>query len=402
MDNDLTITRKADDEFFDLLESRGFKDSPPETILQFLQKKVMLVPFSFYLKRLIYTKAGFTQGVDNVDFEEYRGFLIDAFRANGVRPSLKSASTKLSSVAKNWLNAATVSRETVFLIGFALKLTSGEVSDLLVKGLHESKIYYRNSFEAICSYCFYNGLPFSKMLELNEKYKQCSYTVTLAAAGNSTTNIATLVKNAVNDDVILRIIHDYELDPSNMFSRTAKQEFNALYAECGRIIAERKKFEDDDWDISAIAYKGKITDVIRRKIKGGPEITSSDIEKALNTGTPVDMNGNLIKFSDSVLCDSFRQKRLTRSHINNIINDREAVDRSDLLTMKFFINSYRDSDKSNNERWFSFIEECDNILKNCSMGQIYNANPYDVFLQMCMLTDVPMATYDDILEMSYD
>ena len=402
MNDEFNVTYRADEGFFDLLESNAFKDKPSDEIFEFLSNRVKLTPFCVYLKRLLSQKIDFNGSCEDVDDEDYKDYIVSSFRERNVPASFKNASTKISAAAKNWLKAATVSRETVLLLGFGLKLTSAEVSDLLAKGLNESKINYRNSLEAICSYCYENGFPYSKMRELNEKlignaqnvfkeYGECGETV----------QIASLVRRAINDDELLKIIRDYKLDPCNMFSQTAKKEFDRLYKECSDIVTKRKRFEDDEWDISAIRFKGKLTDAIKKKLQGKPDVSTSDIEKVLNTGTPVDENGNLIKFSKSALCEAFQKKRLTRNHISDIMLGKEPVDRFDLITMQFFISSYTDYDKPNNARWYLFVEKCNDMLAKCSMGQLYNANPYDAFLQMCMLTDVPMATYDDILEMSY-
>lgn len=399
MHNNLDFTLYTDENFYEILESAAFKDKPSVEIFKYLSEKVKLTPFSFYLKRLVYEKAGFDCDFENVDFEQYRDYIVSSFRMNNVPASFNSPSTKISAVSKNWLKAAAVSRETVFLLGFGLKLTSSEVSDLLTKGLNESKIYYRNSFEAICSYCFDNGFSYAKMKELSDKYaSSCERN---HSDDNGTVFIGSLVRKAVNDEELLQIIKEYQLDPLNTNSNTAKNEFAALYQECSDIVALRKGFEDDEWDISAINARGKLTESIKNKLKGKPDVSVSDIEKVLNTGTPIDANGNLIKFSNSALCEAFRQKRVSRSHIGDIIAGKEPVDRFDLITMQFFISSYTDCERPNNARWFSFVEKCNEMLNKCSMGQLYNANPYDVFLQMCMLTDVPMATYDDILEMSY-
>lgn len=399
MKDELNLTYYSDEEFFDLLESSEFKDRPADEIFAYLSQKVKLNPFYIYLKRLIYRKAGFNGNMEDIDEESYRDFIVASFRSNGVPASMKSATTKVSAAAKNWLKSAAVSRETVFLIGFGLKLTSVEVSELLAKGLNESKIYYRNSFEAICSYCYDNNLPYSKMKELSDKYSAGSEKLASNAIG--TIQIEALLRRAMNDEELISIIKKHRLDPGNFFSHTAREEFDRLYNDCSSIISERKGFEDDEWDISAFAVKGKLTTSIRNKLKGKPVVNSSDIEKALNTGTPIDNNGNLITFSRSSLCDAFRQKRMTRNHISDILLGKEPVDRFDLITMQFFVSSYTDCDKRNNERWYRFVENCNRMLAECSMGQLYNANPYDVFLQMCMLTDVPMVTYDDILEMSY-
>ena len=400
MNDELEMTIQADERFYDLLESSAFQGRPSDEIFQFLSKRIKLTPFSFYLKRLAFQKAGFRGRFEEVDDEAYRDFIVTSFRGNNVPVSFKSVSTKAGAAVKNWLKASAVSRETVFLLGFGLKLTPEEVSDLLTKGLNESKIYYRNVFEAICSYCYENGLSYTKMRELNESYARSSDNV--SEKSGSTVQIGSLIRQASNDEELLAIIRAYDLDLFNSFSRTAKREFDRLYEKCSDIIATRKGFEDDDWDISALRSKGKLTDAIRKRLMGKPDVSASDIEKVLNTGTPIDDNGNLIRFSRSALCEAFRQKRMTRSHISDILLGREPVDRFDLITMQFFVSSYTDYDKPNNARWFSFVEKCNDMLSRCSMGYLYNANPYDAFLQMCMLTDVPMATYDDILEMSYN
>lgn len=47
-------------------------------------------------------------------------------------------------------------------------------------------------------------------------------------------------------------------------------------------------------------------------------------------------------------------------------------------------------------------QEFNEMLNECSMVELYTANPYDAFLQLCMLTDVPLATYDSVIEKSFE
>ena len=59
------------------------------------------------------------------------------------------------------------------------------------------------------------------------------------------------------------------------------------------------------------------------------------------------------------------------------------------------------NEKSAKQRCFDFIENTNQKLRGCNMGEIYLANPYETFLLMCMLSDYPMGTYSDVLELSY-
>ena len=265
MSNEMELTMYADESFFDLLESKAFRDKPSDEIFAFLSNGVKLTPFNVFLKRLIFKKAGFSGKMEETEDELYRDYIVSSFRENNVPASFNSPSTKISAVSKNWLKAATVSRETVLLLGFGLKLTSAEVSELLTKGLNESKIYYRNSFEAICSYCYDNGFSYSKMRELTEKYVLNSETADRENKG--TLQIGSLIKNAINDEELLGIMKEYKLDSGNFFSRTARAEFDRLYGECSEIVSFRKGFEDDEWDISAIDTKSRLTDSIKKRLK---------------------------------------------------------------------------------------------------------------------------------------
>ena len=53
-------------------------------------------------------------------------------------------------------------------------------------------------------------------------------------------------------------------------------------------------------------------------------------------------------------------------------------------------------------RFYRFTEECDRMLAECSMGELYIQNPYECFLLICMLAEDPLGTYADVVERSYE
>ena len=107
-----------------------------------------------------------------------------------------------------------------------------------------------------------------------------------------------------------------------------------------------------------------------------------------------------MKYSYSTLATQFHNKRMSRQHLRDILIGKTDVDRFDLITLNFYIHAM--SDEANNKRrYISFVESTNDILKKCYMGELYVANPYECFLLMCILSDCPMGTYSDVLELSY-
>ena len=63
----------------------------------------------------------------------YKEIVVDSFKETYTPKSMNPTSTKLSALVNNWLNQASVKRETVFLLGFGLKMTTEDVSDFLTR-----------------------------------------------------------------------------------------------------------------------------------------------------------------------------------------------------------------------------------------------------------------------------
>ncbi|MGN1409636.1 MAG: hypothetical protein ACI4XJ_05610 [Eubacteriales bacterium] len=79
-----------------------------------------------------------------------------------------------------------------------------------------------------------------------------------------------------------------------------------------------------------------------------------------------------------------------------------AIPFGDYLTLNFFIYSQKtDEIPIIKRRYMEFVESTNEILKNCYIGEMYTANPYECFLIMCMLSDDPLGTYADVWELSY-
>ncbi len=418
--NDLDFTIKREEAFYNASELEIFKTQEAKVIFNFIKGNMYLIPFGDYLKRYIYYKLNLTGDYREIDISVYQNYIKESFKETGTPSSFDTdASSKISSLAKNWLNQTVVSRKTVLLLGFGLKMTVDEVSGFLKKAIQEGDFYFKNPFEIICWYCYKNGFGFSKMQELLKSYDHEIKNYETGLLNEETIGIRREFQQASSNRELLDLLQYHHLSIGYAYSFTAKKLFDFLYGECKKIIADYKQAEENwvfenelyDFEHALIrkpyldsGKKKSLLKSFREKQKqiSDKDVTESDVEKFLCSGTPIDKKGNLTKFSVSSLSANFSKKRMSRQHINDIISGKVSVDRFDLITLKFFIVAHSNIHEKNINRWWAFVDETNKMLNLCSMGELYIANPYDCFLQMCMLTDDPLSTYDSVIEKSYD
>ena len=53
------------------------------------------------------------------------------------------------------------------------------------------------------------------------------------------------------------------------------------------------------------------------------------------------------------------------------------------------------------DRCRHFIAEMNQRLSNCFMGSLNISNPYESFLLMCLLTDYPFDSFEEVWEYAY-
>jgi len=416
----LEFTRGMEEKFYDVVDLSAFRDENPEMIFECLEKQMRLIPFGDYLKRYIFVKAGFEGHYNEIDIKEYQSIIVDSFRENFTPKSFEATTAKLSALAKNWLTQAAVKRSVAFLLGFGLNMSVKDVSAFLVKAQRERDFNFKDPFEIICWYCIKNNCKFPKMMQLQKMYEEIDAESGGAFFSDRTIGVRDTFQNAKDDGTLLRLLSMMKSAAGNSeFSVTGQQWFEELYLKSRQIIAgcynddeEEKISEKIQKYRSELSGSDKFSDEEKQrrvnKIRSekktwtADEITEGDIEKFLCCGVPVDNNGNLLKFSVSKLAKHFGNKRFSRQHIHDILVKKTAIDRFDLITLNFFIFSQDETITNNKTRYIRFIDDTNRILNECSMGELYVANPYECFLLMCVLSDYPLASYAEVLEKSYE
>lgn len=383
---DFEFTRKAVQRFRQVVSLEGFEDEDADVIFHYLYKEMELVSFGDHLKRYIYERAGLEESFADVTQDIYRDIVIESFHETCTPKSMKPTSTKLTSLVNNWLTQASVKRETVFLLGFGLRMSADDVSDFLTRVLREQDFDFHNPEEVIYWYCYFKQYGYHKAEELKNRYSGLEPDENYTEASKVFSGGLCLDSEEKLFQYLAYVKAGTD-DPMSEKSQ-AFQEFCRLLNRAKEIIASM--------------YQGDEEEKERGKVWKVSDISDSDVEKVICSGIPVNKMGNLKKMSASILAKHFSQKRFSRQRINSIMNHKFPVERFDLITLEFFIVSQEMQDDDPYSRYRHFLDEIQAILHKCGMSEIYIVNPYECFLLMCLLTDCPLAVFADIWEMSYE
>lgn len=381
---DFDYTRRAASRMFEVVDSADFEDMDADMIFEFLSSQMEMVSFGDYLRRYIYQKADIDAPFLSVPDEIYIDIIVNSFRENHAPFTFSDKKKKPGSTAKLWLSQSTVHRDTVFVLGFGLKMSAADVSEFLCKVIREGDFDFDDAGEVIMWYALKKGLP----------WLRCKAMLTEYEALDVSSDRKIVRWDEMRNSPELFLMDDVNL--WNYLYALKKQQlsetkqahslivFSSLYARCQKIIAD--------------LYN---QDPMVQKHYTPIDIGSADIEKLLCSGIPLTKDGNLQKMSASVLEKQFRQRRMSRQRINKIQTLKNPVERFDILTLLFFIYAETVEPDWPTERYLQFLDEGNKLLEECHMVGIYPANPYETFILMCLLSEDPMDVYAQIWEMSY-
>ncbi len=416
------FTEMAWENFYNSVDDPDFQNDDAGLIFESLSENLKVIPFGDYLKRYIHRISGMTDDYLSIPLSEYQQIIKDSFEENCTPVSFEPTTARLSALSKNWLTQQTVRRNVVFLLGFGLRMSEADVNDFLEKALHEHTFNPKDPFEVVCWYCFRNGFSYPSFKSLWERYEKLEVNpkVSQNVFDDRTTVIRTGMQSIRAEDELFN--HLAKLKSSNGLSRmsvSSELHFRQLYNE-SRICAadimnnlEEERFQTEFYEYrDAILRDNRISDEERvrrlnkkreeKKHYSAEDVTEADFEKIICSAVPVGDHGNLMPAKASSLNQSFYGKRFSRQHINDLLSKKVEVDRFDLITLNFFIFSQKLDRYSNSlKRYDAFMDSTNAILKDCSLGELYIANPYESFILMCILSNDPLGTYADVLELSY-
>lgn len=418
-----SFTDRAMETFYLPVDDPYFRDKDVDLIYETLKNQMRLVPFGDFLKRYIYRKAELDGDYRDIALSEYQAIIRDSFADRGTPASFTPTTARLSALAKNWLTQQTVKRSVVLLLGFGLGMSLEDVNEeFLTKALREQKLNPKDPMEAICEFCFRNhcGYPvFERLWKAFHALPEDGAPGDLLDEGTVSARSFTsgFRTEAQLMDYLRRLRRS---DGGLRQSVTARETFDLLYARTRELAA---RLNDDanasDARVRALRMQERLSGsdrlfdyeksrrMMRCKAERRPairpeDITPGDVERIICSAVPLGSHGNLMPAKASELCEQFSGKRFSRQHVSEVLAGKAGIDRFDLITLKFF--TYAGDIEAHihtRKRYSDFINSTNRMLERCGMGPLYIANPYECFILMCLLSEDPLGTYSDVLEVSY-
>ena len=161
-------------------------------------------------------------------------------------------------------------RETVFLLGFGLRMSTEDVSDFLTRVLREQDFDFHNPEEVIYWYCYHNHLGYYKAEEYKKIYKEL--TPTEKKTGEVVYGTGLCLDSEEKLLEYLAFLKGRCDDPKSEKSQ-AFQEFMILLERARKIIAAMYQQDEEE-------NGGK-------KIWKPENISASDLEKVICSGIPI-------------------------------------------------------------------------------------------------------------------
>ena len=360
------------DDFQKTIESGELVGKEVQVIRQMLKEGDCEPWFGDYLKR--YIDGRYKSNSPDRNDAYYEDFILNSFRNNETPVSFGESSTTPRAKIKIWLKRRVAKRESVFLLGFGLKMKVKDVNEFLTKALYEQEINPKDPFEVICYYCYKNRLRFNAYEAIWDKYQKKSKSELAGVMMEETQMYRNSMYAIETEEQLWSYLSKLkDTDGIATYSRTAKNVFIELYDKACQIISTSPGHTEKK------------------------EITAYDFESILYSGIPKDGTGNLVTTQKSDVGSVIYGKKLSRQRIKSIINGKIQATRYDLITLNFFIFASPEKPKVND-----FIANTNEILKKCSMNEMIIQNSFENMIMRCMLTEDPIGTFNDILEDSYE
>lgn len=395
--------------YFDYKLPNGKKELKSEEIFQIIKEHMSSKSFGKYLKEYICKKEPDKFASDGQEStSEFIKYCTEKFRNNGLIGSASIFEKKKTAMSeellrkqlRNWFGNVTPSRESVFLLAFALEMNCEQLSEFLTKGLCCKNINYKNPAEVAAYSCLKNK-------------KQYSYAIWLLKEANKFSN-------------------ESNKSPQKFFTDEYRTEYEKINTEeelieyIAKLISEKndpkasvcvydcyKKLLESISEYAVLDKKIAVENETGVKILTKEEISFGTVERYIYYYTPVKNgnghyktdsfapyeNGNIIGKQGNLMKDSkwFFSTLLRRSDLQKMYSSEKAISRDTILTLSFFTvceeNPYYGT--------YEYISDINDYLNFCRFEQFNFSYPYDMFIFMCLQTDDPPATFRKIWEMSW-
>lgn len=355
-------------------------DMTEEQIYEAVVQLMELIPFSLMLKRYLHRTRNIEGDIEEIDLSAWTEVINSCFERYGAPTSVPDSSTPWKTRVRNWLTRDNSSRDSVFMLGFGLRMPVTHVSEFLTKYLLEEDFQISDSRECIYQYCFAHDLPYANAYQLmNDPLDNVEPRYNPCLDGKEDLH-------ELRQHLAYLKTNNVEQHAENI----AREVCLELFEQCQGNLA--KIFNDS-------GYRGR-TDW------KAEEISEADIEKTLYA-VSYNSKGNLLRIDKSKLSGIIQGNyRLTRQRLNGILKGKLKAKRFDIITLAFLlfdpagrIDEWAENPETRAREYETFTNQ---LLKKCGMSSLYLTNPYEAIIMIALKSVYPLASFNDILSADQD
>lgn len=274
------------------------------------------------------------------------------------------------------------SREKMFALAFALRLSIPETSELFHKAYLDRAFNQRNYRELIYYFCIGRGLSYADAKNLIAQ-------VHLGAGNESdmtvrTQQIAADADQMVRAEELLQYIHTHEHNfmlnnhSARIEAEKLKKRAQACAQECAGLLSRRDYYHSKDIHSDSFLYAFMTNQQINGKGRSG----TGTIPIA-NTHLPEEIRKNFPQVKSLALnMDSFEEMRKV------IIL---------LFSYEYWYRVQNDGEVSETDIYDDYISQLDALLSETNLPLLYYGNPFDWLFMYCTATAQPLDTFQGIL-----
>ena len=349
-------------------------DMTEEEIYEAVVQLMELIPFSLMLKRYLHRTREIEGDVEEIELSKWTEVINSCFERYGAPTTVPDSSTPWKTRVRNWLTQDNSSRDSVFMLGFGLRMPVAHVSEFLTKYLLEEDFQINNSRECIYQYCFAHDLPYANAYQLmNDPLDDVKPVYSACLSGNE--ELLELRRH-----LAYLKTSNVELDSEN----AARNVCLELFAQCQNNVAK--------------IYT--VSEYMGRTDWKAEEISAVDIERILYA-IPYDSNGNLARIDNSRLSKIIRGNyRLRRQRLTEILKGKLKANRFDIITLAFLLfdpegrtDGLADDPETRAKEYEAFTNQ---LLKKCGMSPLYLTNPYEAIIMIALKSVYPLGLFNDI------
>ena len=276
---DYEFTKRAKHQIQRIVDSDDFQDMDSEAIFRYLYGSMQIVSFKDYLRRYIYEKLGIDEPFSAVRDEDYREIIAYSFDENAAPHSFEPNTTRFSMTIKGWLSHESVRRDSVFLLGFGLRMTDDDVSMFLTKVLKDEDFNFSDPRETAFWYCYHTQSSYSEAVALMKDAKRAESDIN--AAPVSVKSIADALNACLNERRYMLQYLTLLIHSDAVYTRE-----KLAYMHFMQLVEDAKK------EVAAM-YNSDWFDSGTERCFAASDISSSDLEKVICSGIPLTKSGNL-------------------------------------------------------------------------------------------------------------